>query len=417
MTIRKIGETAVCSPLKRASLLALAVVFFISVTAFAVPPVMYNVNIRDGSSVEVYSTAQTDAALILEEAGYTLNEAYGDSVDLSAFTAEDGSTIVINRGVKVRIENFDGSSHTVYASGTVKDAIEKAGLTVSPENALSVKADEKLTSGMVIEIYGVYNITVKCDGKTVTAKISAATVKEAVKLCGVKLGVYDYSVPALSTEIEGDMSIEVFRVAVKERKAEEAIPYETTYTYTDELFKDHTHTLVDGVEGKKSVLYKDMIVEGELVTSEVISEEVISEPTPAVVEVGTKVNPYPSQVPVGTPISELNVPSYVNIGANGVPTNYSKVINAKATAYCIPGGITSTGRVAQAGYIAVDPNEIPYGTEMYIVSADGRYIYGYCIAADTGGFIYDVDWTVDLFMNSDAQCVNWGRRDIIIYVL
>lgn len=417
MTIRKIGETAVCSPLKRASLLALAVVFFISVTAFAVPPVMYNVNIRDGSSVEVYSTSQTDASLILEEAGYTLNEAYGDSVDLSAFTAEEGSTIVINRGVKVKIVNFDGASHTVYASGTVKDALAKAGVTVSPENALSVKAEEKLTSGMVIEIYGVYNITVKYDGKTVTNKVSAATVKEAVKLSGVKLGVYDYTEPALSEAVKGDMSVTVFRVSVKERTAEEAIPYETTYTYTDELFKDHTHTLVEGVEGKKSVVYKDMIVEGELVSSEVISEEVISEPSAAVVEVGTKVNPYPSQVPVGTPMSELHVPSYVNIGTNGVPTSYSKVINAKATAYCIPGGITSTGKVAQAGYIAVDPNEIPYGTEMYIVSADGRYIYGYCIAADTGGFIYDVDWTVDLFMNSEAQCVNWGRRDIIIYVL
>ncbi len=417
MTIRKIGETAVCSPLKRASLLALAVVFFISVTAFAVPPVMYNVNISDGSSVEVYSTSQTDASLILEEAGYTLNEAYGDSLDLSAFTAEEGSTIVINRGVKVKIVNFDGTAHTVYASGTVKDALAKAGVTIAPENALSVKADEKLTSGMVIEVYGVYNITVKYDGKTVTNRISAATVKEAVKLSGVKLGVYDYTEPALSEAVKGDMSVTVFRVSVKERTAEEAIPYETSYTYTDELFKDHTHTLVEGVDGKKSVVYRDLIVEGELVSSEVISEEVISEPSEAVVEVGTKVNPYPSQVPVGTPMSELNVPSYVNIGANGVPTSYSKVINAKATAYCIPGGITSTGKVAQAGYIAVDPNEIPYGTEMYIVSADGRYIYGYCIAADTGGFIYDVDWTVDLFMNSEAQCLNWGRRDIIIYVL
>ena len=108
---------------------------------------------------------------------------------------------------------------------------------------------------------------------------------------------------------------------------------------------------------------------------------------------------------------------YVLLGEDGVPASYTKVINAKATAYCIPGGITSTGKRAQTGYIAVDPKEIPYGTEMYIVSADGRYVYGYCIAADTGSYIYDVDWTVDLFMNSEAQCVNWGRRDIIIYVL
>ena len=113
----------------------------------------------------------------------------------------------------------------------------------------------------------------------------------------------------------------------------------------------------------------------------------------------------------------MAVPSYLTIGSDGIPTTYSSVINAKATAYCIPGGTTSTGKRAQTGYIAVDPKEIPYGTEMYIVSADGRYVYGYCIAADTGSYIYDVDWTVDLYMNSEAQCVNWGRRDVIIYVL
>ena len=57
------------------------------------------------------------------------------------------------------------------------------------------------------------------------------------------------------------------------------------------------------------------------------------------------------------------------------------------------------------------------GAEMYIVSADGKYVYGYCIAADTGGFIYDVDWTVDLYMNTLDQCWQWGRRDILIYIL
>ena len=83
----------------------------------------------------------------------------------------------------------------------------------------------------------------------------------------------------------------------------------------------------------------------------------------------------------------------------------------------MPGGITSTGEKVRTGYIAVDPNEIPYGTEMYIVSADGKRVYGYCIAADTGGFINSTDWTVDLYMDTEQECVNWGRRDIIIYIL
>ena len=40
-----------------------------------------------------------------------------------------------------------------------------------------------------------------------------------------------------------------------------------------------------------------------------------------------------------------------------------------------------------------------------------------CIAADTGSFINSTDWTVDLYMDTEQECVNWGRRDIIIYIL
>ena len=44
-------------------------------------------------------------------------------------------------------------------------------------------------------------------------------------------------------------------------------------------------------------------------------------------------------------------------------------------------------------------------------------VYGYGIAADTGGFVKKGKFTVDLFMNTTAQCRQWGARDVIIYVL
>ena len=43
--------------------------------------------------------------------------------------------------------------------------------------------------------------------------------------------------------------------------------------------------------------------------------------------------------------------------------------------------------------------------------------YGYAIAADTGGFVKKGKFTVDLFMNSESECVQWGARDVVIYVL
>ncbi|MBO5065757.1 MAG: G5 domain-containing protein [Clostridia bacterium] len=430
MTVRKIGEKAVTSPLKRFTLLVMAALFFFSVTAFAVPPVMYDVTIYDGESVVVVSTAETDASKVLENAGITVNEAYGDSVSFTNFTGEDGSAIIIRRGVKVTINSFDGTSHTICTSGTVGDALKAAGITLPRSTALNYAAGDLLEDGMVIEIYDLYDVVIKADGKTLEKNISGETVADALALSGIVLSEEDFTVPSKETALKDGMEIEVFRVTVKERTETEELEYETETSYDSSIYKNEKKVVKEGVNGSKAIVYQDRYVNGELNSSTVLSEDVVLEPVNEVVKIGTKEKPvaskpvasapvktYPSTLPIGTPISELAVPSYLTIGSNGIPTNYSSVINAKATAYCIPGGTTSTGKRAQTGYIAVDPKEIPYGTEMYIVSADGRYVYGYCIAADTGSYINDVDWTVDLYMNSEAQCVNWGRRDVIIYVL
>ena len=417
MTVRKIGETSVHSPLKRIGLLILAVVFFVSATAFAVPPVMYNVTIYDGNSVVEVFTSEIDAEEILKDEGIKISEEKADEVSLANFNGKDGSAIIIRRGVKVTIESFDGTSNTVYALGTVKDALEKAEIKLKKGTALNYSADTLLEDGMTIEIYDIFQITLTVDGKTSTRKISGKTVEDALSVFGVELKGEDFTEPALNKELVNGMKIAVYRVELKERTEKEAIPYETEYTYSDSLYRNRTRILESGKKGTKAVVYEDCYVNGELQKTNKKSEKVLKKSERELVQVGTKVNAITTGLPVGTPISEMAEPSYLKIGANGLPTKYKSVINAQATAYCIPGGITSTGKRAQTGYIAVDPKEIPYGTEMYIVSADGQYVYGYCIAADTGSYIYDVDWTVDLYMNSEAQCRNWGRRDIIIYVL
>ncbi len=125
---------------------------------------------------------------------------------------------------------------------------------------------------------------------------------------------------------------------------------------------------------------------------------------------------YTSCVP-GQVISQMVPPSSLTFDENGVPENYLYTIEGKSTAY-YGGYMTATGSSVRPGVVAVDPREIPYGTEMWIVSGDGRFVYGFARAEDTGGFIY---WpkgaTVDLYMNTYADCCVWGWRDVKIYVL
>lgn len=125
---------------------------------------------------------------------------------------------------------------------------------------------------------------------------------------------------------------------------------------------------------------------------------------------------YTSCVP-GQVISQMQPPASLTFDENGVPENYLYYIDGKSTAY-YGGYMTATGSAVRPGVVAVDPREIPYGTEMWIVSSDGRYVYGFARAEDTGGFIYFRNGaTVDLYMNTYADCCVWGWRGVRIYVL
>ena len=94
-------------------------------------------------------------------------------------------------------------------------------------------------------------------------------------------------------------------------------------------------------------------------------------------------------------------------------TRYSAVMEMEATAY-LPtdgggNGITASGLPAQYGVVAVDTDVIPLGTRLYIPG------YGEAIAADTGGAIYGD--RIDLCMESYGEAMQFGRRDVTVYVL
>lgn len=76
-------------------------------------------------------------------------------------------------------------------------------------------------------------------------------------------------------------------------------------------------------------------------------------------------------------------------------------------------GITSTGVDLNANpnakVIAVDPNVIPLGSEVYVEG------YGYAIAADVGGAIKGD--RIDIHVPSKGEANNWGVRNVNVTVV
>lgn len=396
--------------------LILALAVLCAGTAFAAAPSLYVVDIYDGSEITRVETTKTDAYEIVKQAEIDLSEK--DKLSLDAFVPGEDSVLTIYRAAAVTFVRLNGETVYTVCAGTVADLLTELSVTVEEGQLVSLPTATVLKDGMTVKITNAYHASVTADAVQQTLLLGEGTVKDALQKAGITLGENDEVSPSLDSALYDNVNITVYRVEYTERTVNETIHFAKKTEKSSALYKGQSEILQAGANGEKTVTYRDKIVDGVRVSSEAISETVLTEAVPQITAVGTKQKAIAvaSLRNGGTPISELTAPETLQI-VDGAPTQYSKIITGKAAAYtAAPGSKTASGRAVKPGYIAVNPNQIPYGSKLWIVSTDG-IVYGYAIAADTGGFVKKGKFTVDLFMNTEAECRQWGSRDVIIYVL
>ena len=416
MMISKIKGKTLAFKLRVLAAILVLLVIGLTVTAFAATAAStYVVDIYENGSVTRIETSKQDAKAILS--GMKIEIGEGDKLDLTGFTAGQQSSIVIYRSSNITLTTVDGKTTELTFAGTVAQLLEERGITVADDEIISCPDYTVLSDGMNVTVEKACLVTVNADGRSVELRVGFVTVDEAVAAAGVEVGEDDIVEPEKTMVVEDGTVISVKRVTFETRTETEKISYTSSTTKSDSYLQGTRQVTVKGADGEKEVTYKDTYVDGELASSVVEDEKVTKEPVNEVVTVGTKVLAVPASADGTKTISELPVPSGVTI-ANGVPTSYKSVTTGKAAAYTAsPTAKTASGRTVKPGYIAVDPKQFPYGTELWIVGVDGT-VYGYAIAADTGGFVYNGSgFTVDLFMNTYDECINWGAKDVYIYVL
>ena len=381
----------------------------------------YDVTIIDADRSVTFSTRAETLSHVLREADIETDD--NDIVITDDFVPGEPSTIKINRGYNVTV-SYHGETFRTVGYKTVANVIKQEELDVSEADTINYSPETKLTEGMIIIIENPITVKIKVDGEVIREETFSADVETVLSRCGVELGEDDIVKPERGTIVKKNTTIKVSRVTYKEVTRTEVEPYGTTYKDTSKMYKGATYVKSKGVNGEKDVVYKVKYVEGKKVDEEVVSEKITEKPVNQVVVRGTK-KPEPgykaASVKVGSKtiktVSNFKLPAKYTIDENCVPTEYKQKFNGPGTAY--HGGYrTSTGKIPEPGYIAVDPDIIPYGSKLWITSDDGRYVYGYAIAADTGGFTWNGSGTLaDLYFDSTAECIQFGRRAITIYVL
>lgn len=307
--------------------------------------------ITDGDEVKVYTTYATDPAHVLDEAGFALAE---DDI-YTTQTGDGVSEITVQRNQLIRINNCGQEIEVSSYGETLEQLLNRLGIESQGDYVVSLPLETKTFDGM--------EVTVDC-----------------------------------VVQMEQTYTVD--------------IPYKTTYCDDPTLPKGQEVVLVEGSVGQERKTANVVYVNSQQTSHTVVKEKVIQQPVNRIVAVGT-----------GTQKDETsNAPAIgdgVIVTADGEVLTYSKKAQFKATAYTKTDegcdDYTATGTQVRMGTVAVDPEVIPYGTRMFIVTNDGKYVYGIGTAEDCGGAIKED--RLDLYFNTDAECWKFGVRSCTVYFL
>ena len=364
--------------------------------------------IYDGGVAIRAFTMYDELEEILEEQQITLGEY--DRVEFGGIV--DGEAdIVIHRSLNIPISVDGGLMYVECAyDETVEDIINRSGIELDLQDVIEPAEDTSCAELTQVQVHRGYPVYVEVDGDTVELYAYRQTAEEILNRAGIALEQEDYIDCDSDTVIAEGETVKVTRVRYEMVESYEMIPYNTV-TQTSNLVSMYGNEVVQqGVNGTRTNTILVKYIDGVSVSESAVSSEITAEPVDEIINVGAA---------LATPYSKKS-PDYLVL-ENGLPMSYETILTGKSCAYTAPiGSGTASGRALEIGTVAVDPEIIPYGSGLYIVSTDGSYVYGYAIAADTGDLTAH-GVLVDLYMGNMEdyyeESLKYGARDVNIFVL
>ena len=227
------------------------------------------------------------------------------------------------------------------------------------------------------------------DREDIEISTERITLSELLELCGVTLA--EGEVPSLSLDslIAADTVITFDKYEYKTECITETIAYESVVTETDLIPRGEKVYSQYGEDGQVNKYYTVEYKNGVENSRTYSYEETVKSPVNAVYEEG-----------VGGSF----------VGSDGLTYTYSYRKVVPATYYSIEGP-TYLGTMADESVIAVDMNNIPLGTKLYV--KNDRYDFGVRVASDIGGQVDE--WEIDVWLSKDNYQYSAFSREGYIY--
>ncbi len=316
------------------------------------------------------------------------------TVLLLSLTVFAKNTYYINDGDRVLV-------HMTYATDPA-EILNEAGVELDSGDTYTTQT---VPGASEITVQRRQSITVIRNGVSTQIYSYGETLDALLRRMGMELTSQEVVSYPLRTLTYHGMTVTIGKGETVEDNYTVQIPFETVYCQDPTLPEGEEVVLVSGVNGLMACTDLVSYVDGREVSRMELTQTVTHQPVNALIAVGTAVEQPGESGLLKTHTGEV--------------VRYLRAYNFKATAYSKydPGcdDYTASGTKVRYGVVAVDPRVIPLGSQLYIVTNDGIYIYGFAVAEDTGGAIKEN--RIDLYFETVEECLRFGRRECTVYLL
>ena len=303
-------------------------------------------------------------------------------------------------------DTHGGSVRILTASTDLDTVLEQADTPQLREHDRAVWTHTD--DGEQLDVLRAYTVPITADGTTQEVITTGATTAELLAQAGLAWTEDDILSSGPDEIIPEGGSITLQRVSYVEYTQDEVIPAAVEDIPTSLFYRkqDKTMTLQEGVDGLDTVTYRETWIDGQWTATDEIDRVTQAGMVPTMEKVYGE----------SAPVSQFVGPEIVDgVPAEGVAEVYT---DQRSTGYSASETAKgASGRRLTYGTVAINPNIIPYGSLMYITSADGKFVYGYAYAADTGTAMMEGSAFIDLYYETYDESVMSAVIPVNVYVL
>lgn len=236
-------------------------------------------------------------------------------------------------------------------------------------------------------------------GQAIEAQAAGLTGRALLAQLGLELTAEDELTPGADAVLQPGATLTVVRRQYTREEFTMALPADTEYRLDDSLPWGQEAELDPGADGELLCVAKVAYINGVEVSREIVDRKLLSPALPRLVAVGTRED---SGVTVGTRCLWL---------PNGEMFPYTGVRTLEATAFSSedPGCIQQAHR----GTVLVSSGVLPAGARLFVMAADGSYVYGIAQAVESDCLEGN---RIDLYLPPE-EAAEFGRKQCNVYFL